>query len=297
MNAPDWRTVGLVVTTAGGYAALALVADGLPLLRPGPLSLVASLTLPLALLFGAAVGWGVAAGIVVTALARGSLAPETLVAVLAVLAVATLGPRLWGALPRLATGTLPTVLTDRGVVEYLTIAVVTSAAAAATLGWGYELLAASPFHLVAVPTFLALAAGTTVVGVPVLALGARVGDRLPGRSLPTPRVPSRAPLLGALLAPVWLLAGVVASLGFRVGQTLAPGTFTTRGLDVLLVLLDPSLVGWGGRRVQVLLGAVALVLGAFLVTRPAAGAAVTPESAAGPESESESATRRGVTDR
>lgn len=293
MNYPARETVGVAVATAVGYTALALVLGTLPV--PGFLSLAAGVTLPLALLFGPAVGWGVAAGVLTTALLRGSLAPVTVAVVAAVLVLALLGPRLWGAVPRLSSGDPPTALSARSILEYVVVTLVTVLAAVATLGWGYELVGAAPFHLVALPTALPLAAVTLAVGPPILLAGARFADQLPIR---TPAVrSSRAAALGAVLVPIWLVAGVGLSLGFRVAQSLPPTTFTSRGLDLLVPLLDPALVGQGGRRVQVVVGAVALVLVAALVTRPGREheTAVDRETNAG--SESETAAPRGVTDR
>ena len=295
MNPPDRETVGVVVATAVGYATLALVVDTVP--APGTVSLAAGVTLPLALLLGPAVGWGVAVGVLATALLRGSLAPATLVVAGAVVLLATLGTRLWGAVPRLASGSHPTEFSLRATLEYVVLAVVPAAAAAATLGWGFELLGAAPFHLVAVPTFLSLAAASLLAGPLVLLPAGRYGADATGRGPAAAgrRRPSRAAALGALLAPVWLLGGVVASLGFRVGQSLPPGAFTSRGLEALLVVLDPALVGRGGRRVQVALGALGLVLVTWLATRERPASAVAHETTAG--AEAESTTPRGVTDR
>lgn len=295
MNYLPRETVGVVIATAVGYTALALAVGSLPV--PGFLSVAAGVALPLALLFGPVAGWGVAAGVVLAALLRGSFGPPTLAAVAAVLVLAALGPRLWGAVPRLSSGDPPTALSARAVLEYVAVALVSVVAAAATVGWGYELLGVAPFHLVALPTVLPLAATTLAVGPPLLIAGGRFADRLPVRT-PAPH-PSRAAALGAVLVPLWVAAGAVVSLGFRVAQSLAPTTFTSRGLDVLVTLVDPALVGQGGRRVQVVLGAVALLLVATLVTRPRrqGEAAVERETNAGTESEAEAAKPRGVTDR
>jgi hypothetical protein len=98
-----------------------------------------------------------------------------------------------------------------------------------------------------------------------------------------------------VLVALWLLVGVVVSLGFRVAQALSTTTFTSRGLDVLVPLLDPALVGHGGRRVQVVLGAVALCLVAVLLPRPGGERPVERETSAG--TEAETTAPRGVTDR
>jgi hypothetical protein len=292
MNYPSREMVWVAVVTAVGYAGLALAGDTLPV--PGFLSVAAGVVLPLALLFGPSVGWGAAAGVVATAVLRGSLAPTTLAVAASVLVLATLGPRLWGAVPRLSSGRPPTDRSARGLLEYAVVAAVAVATATAVVGWGYELLGAAPFHVVALPTALTLAATTLVVGPPTLLVGARFADRLPLRRPPA-RDSSRAVALGTVLVPLWFVAGVVVSLGFRVAQALATTTFTSRGLDWLVPMLDPALVGHGGRRVQVLLGAVALCLVTVLVTRPGAERPAERETSAG--TETEKTARRGVTDR
>jgi hypothetical protein len=279
MNYPSRGTVGVAVVTAAGYAALALGA--LPV--PGYHSFAAGLALPLALLFGPVVGWGLAAGVILTALGRGSLAPVTLALLASVLVLALLGPHFAARFgPTLGR---PADRSARTLAGYGLVVLVATSAAAATLGWAFELLGAGPFHLVAGPAFLGLLGSSLLCGVPLFALAARFGDRLPlAERPPTTAHPSGRVLLGALVAPAWLLAGTVASVGFRVGQSLLPTTFTSRGLDFLLVVLDPALVGGGGRRVQVVLGAVSLVAIAALVrATPGAESAATRSSDPAPE--------------
>ena len=252
----------LVALVSGIYAAMATLVGSTVV--GGYILSAESVVPPFAgLILGGVGAWGVAVGVVLTDFLRGTVDLLTLFWAIAAFLFAYISGRLFdeAAVP---------VRDDVGTVARYIFAVTAGAtAAAATLGWGYELLAHAPFVAAGrlLLEFLTLPA---VLGVPLFIL-LRRAEWADGR-WPVEIVPDAseggnesrsAPLQLAIAPLMWLVGGIVWNAGYEAFETVvteAPGALVTRGLGFLIPVYLPSVFGPDGARVQAAIGAVMFVV-------------------------------------
>jgi hypothetical protein len=71
-----------------------------------------------------------------------------------------------------------------------------------------------------------------------------------------------------IIAPsFWALFGIVGSAGFAVREAIPRTSFERRGVEYLYDLVHPSIFGQGGRRAQVVFGALVILLLFISITR------------------------------
>lgn len=219
------------------------------------------------LALGGVGAWGVAVGVVATDALHGTVDPLTLFRVVAAFLFAYVPSRLFG-------GAAPSVGDSVGgaaLARCLFAVTAGAAAAAATLGWGYELLAHAPF--VAAGSYLVeLLVLPAVLGVPLFTLLRRVGaarGRWPAEFGPDASANGGAgearpaPLQLGVAPVVWLVGGIVWNAGYGAFETVvteAPGALVDRGLGFLIPVYLPTVFGPDGARVQAAIGAVMFVI-------------------------------------
>jgi len=264
MDASDWRRTVLVSAAVTGlFVAVATLSGGLVVLPVGPpLAPALGLVLPLSLAFGPAGVVGVTAGVVLTAALRSSLAWVTVVDTGSVAVFGYLGYRLWGVLPAVATERHPRLDSLRQVAEFLAVGLLAATAAASVLAWGQVVLQGQLFHSAALAALPVILASTLVVG-PLLLLATRALPESVRQSYDdrTPVERGTGGFRGAVLVPVcWLVVGLLLSVTTTLVQSIGGTTLAQQGYGFVFVPFDPALVGDGGRRVQVVFGAVMLSL-------------------------------------
>lgn len=147
--------------------------------------------------------------------------------------------------------------------------------ATATLALGYEALGIFRFFPFSVARLLELVVSLGILAGPTVALSWWAFDRFVAGDAPFAHPVDRR-LRGmtdttafAGLAVLWFLAGNAVSAGVHVAQLVPDSVFQSRGLGFLLQLVDPRLVGHGGRVLQVALGVFfgTLLLGSLYRSR------------------------------
>lgn len=222
----------------------------------------ASLVPPFAgLVLGGVGAWGVSVGVLLTDALRGTVDLLTLFRVVGAFLFTYISGRLFHEM------SVPVGYdADSDAIARYVLAVTAGAtAAAATLGWGYELLAHAPF-VAAGRLAIELLALPVAVGAPLFALFRGVGgdsDRWPGGGVQDAdggESDPRSVALRLAVAPsAWLVGGIVWYAGYGAFETVvieAPGALVSRGFGFLIPLYRPSVFGPAGARVQAAIGAV-----------------------------------------
>lgn len=211
----SWVRTGLTaVGTAIAFTVLSVLTGGfvvVPLL--GPVDAAVGLAVPLGLWFGGPAAIGIGTGVALSAAVESSLSWWTLLDAAVYGAVGVLAIRLWGALPKVASGQQPGVRSTTQWLEFVAVTVIVATIAASALAWGAVVGWASPFHAVALPEWTLLLRSTLVVGPPVL-LAVSVFDqtsvfeddqRLSIRS---------GAFWGGIVVPIlWFCLGIASSIG------------------------------------------------------------------------------------
>ena len=233
----------------------------------------ASLVPPFAgMVLGGVGAWGVAVGVLLTDAIRGTVDLLTLFRVVGASLFAYISGRLFDEMSIPAGDSVGIASLARCVFAVTAGAT----AAAATLGWGYELLAHAPF-VAAGRLAIELLALPVAVGAPLFTLFRRVGGedgRWSVEGVPDADggegEPRSVSLQLAVAPPVWLVGGIVWYAGYGAFETVvteAPGALVTRGLGFLIPLYLPSVFGPEGARVQAAIGAVMFVVIAVPILR------------------------------
>lgn len=284
VDSPRRRHALAAAVTAILTAAATLAVGGMVVVPPvPPLVPAAGLAVPLALLTGPAAVIGVGLGVVLAAAGEGTLSWWTLLDAGSYALLAAVGWRLWGCLPTVATGEAPRLRSREQGQELAAVGAVAAATAAPTLAWGTLVGWGGSFHAIAVAEFGIILASMVALGLPVLVL-ATVRTEASLYEVPdrTPLAADSGGFRGAVLTPVlWLGLGSLLTLLLTLAQLVGADSFAARGLGSLAVLFDPALVGIGGRRVAIVLGAAALaVLAATYAPTARTGRAETDADAA-----------------
>lgn len=298
-SAREWRWTP-AAATAAAFVLLSLATGGLVVLPAlPPLDPAVGLAVPLALLFGPAAVLGVAAGALFTAAFGLAISLGPLLDAVAVAVLAAVAHRLWGVLPAVATGEDPTLRSAGQWLEFAAVAVLAACTAVAVLAWATLVVRGGDFHAVVFAELPIVLVSTAVVGPAVIVPATSLLDDAAARSddaaarsdgsaarsdgqapslldgspageldLPLAAYADRTPIARgsgafwtAVLAPVlWIVVGSLASLVAALAQQIGGETFRRHGYGTLYAPVDPSVVGPGGRRVQIVFGAATLAL-------------------------------------
>ncbi|WP_128904477.1 hypothetical protein [Halorubrum amylolyticum] len=236
--------------------------------------LTAALPVPVLLAVGPAALWGIPLGCVLSDAATGSLGPGTLVGAGAHLylgyATCTLLRGFDADAPRVSVSSVRERI---GLGRFVLVVALAAAGAAAISGWGGELVHRTPFFVAAPAAFAEFVLLSAPFALPLAGLFGRAGSA--GASAlgvtATPRrrfdrQPDRRRVAAVTVG--WVVVGTVASVGYRTFEKIPAGPFTSRDLEFVLLLRQPTLFGPGAGRLQVLLGAVLLSVLVILLVWP-----------------------------
>lgn len=216
------------------------------------------LAVPLGAAFGLPAAVGVAVGAFVAQTYQVGLSVMAVFGGLSVFVLATVGSLGWQSKVRIGSGTLIDVVGGAGLVVVTATGAI---GAAAVLAWGGELVGRFPFYVTVLDAVFRYLVATAIVGAPLFVGIWIASNRHPGLEWSTP---TRSVGLGFVAVPVlWTAVAFVGSVGFNIRERLPRAAFEIRGIEPLYNLIHPDIFGQGGRRAQVVFGAVMLVLWAF----------------------------------
>ena len=253
----------IIVSSLLGYLSFRLFLDGL-FTVPG----VGTVLLPsagMAVPLGAAVGVpgvaGLAIGAFLSDVVSGTFSTSAFFYTISVVLLAYFAHVLY----RYDIG--GQIRSDHGpvlaAVRFVLLAAVACSGAAAFLAFGYQMAGITPFYITAVSSFIEFAISTAIVA-PLFGLLVVLDDALfsyrPSRRN-TVSSSSRVHRWAILVVlPLWLLVGFVGSIGFKLRERVSLEGFQNFNAEFLYHAVHPDIFGQGGRRAQVLLGVLALML-------------------------------------
>ncbi len=254
----DTRMIMLVAVVAAVYAALLIpfaglvIVPGITAVRPGNV-----IPVIFGIMFGPAAAWGSAIGNLINDIFAGTFGPGSIFGFVGNFFFGLLGYKLWGNLGPLSSGVEPDFRERpvRQLAEFVAIGVAASAACAAIIAWGLEVLGLFPFSVLGTVIFVNNTIAVLVLGPPLLyltyprikSMGLLYPDLLHDDDLSAVR-PSRAQLAAVGLAVVsvaWVAVGIAFSLGIQ---------------DVPFAADQGAVAGQGGATVQIVLGAIAFAV-------------------------------------
>jgi hypothetical protein len=260
----DGRSSRLSRTTVvmGGsfcaFLALRLTLDGVFSVFGVILTPSVGLAVPLGVGFGLPAAVGVAVGAFVAQTYQVGFSLMAVFAGLSMFVLATVASLGWQSEVRINSGTLLDVV---GVAGLVVVTAIGAIGAAAVLGWGGELVGRFPFYVTVLDAVERYLVATAIVGPPLFVGIWVASSRQPRVQSPTP---TRSVGLGFVAVPVlWAAVAFVGSVGFNIRERLSQAAFEIRDIEPLYTLIHPDIFGRGGRRAQVVFGAVMLVLWAF----------------------------------
>ncbi len=254
----DTRMIMLVAVTAAVFAALLIpfagfvIIPGITAVRPGNV-----IPVIFGIMFGPAGAWGAGIGNLINDIFAGTFGPGSAFGFIGNFFAGFLAYKLWGNLSVLSSGVEPDFRENVGkqVAEFVAIAIVASAACAAIIAWGLEILGLFPFSVLGTIIFLNNSIAVIVLGPPLLYLmyprikemGLLYPDLLHEEDLPTvSSSKAQTAALGLLVVSlVWLVIGIAFSLGIQ---------------DVPFAAEQAETAGQGGATVQIVLGAIAFAI-------------------------------------
>lgn len=255
----DTRMIMLVAVTAAIYAAVLIPFKGLTII-PGITSVRPANVFPVifSLMFGPAAAWGSALGNLIGDVFGGTLGPGSIFGFIGNFAFGFVGYKVWGNLGPLSSHEEPDMRSNVGMqlVEFWVIALFASAACAAIIAWGVDLLGLVPFAVlgttITVNNFIAAA----ILGPILLYLtwprikdmGLLYPDVLHGEDL-SEAAPSRARLAAwgmGIVAIVWVVVGITVSA--------APGAMTNQIVGAVGFVAMVVLAFLSGERLTELVG-------------------------------------------
>lgn len=274
----------VVFFTLGSYLLAHILLDGQLWVGGVVLTLSSGLAVPFGVVFGMPAAVGLALGVVAKDSLRLVVSTGTLVSALSLFLVSSVAAVYWrhGVRPDAADVTQP-----RWWFRFGAVVGVASAAGAAFLAWGRELLGIAPFYLAFGRAFTTLLTAslflTPVVVLPVAR--SRLSGRLVRRSQPThdsppsPHDPSESAhtppnsahgprpttqrssriVLGAV-SLLWAGCGLLWSVGFQLRQRTPLAGFERLDVVFLYDAIHPARFGQGGRWAQAVFGVVMLTL-------------------------------------
>jgi hypothetical protein len=240
------------------FLALRLTLDGVFSVFGVIVTPSVGLAVPLGAAFGLPAAVGVAAGAFVAQTYQVGVSLMALFGGLSVFVLAMVASLGWQSEVRIGSGTLLDVV---GVAGLVVLTAIGAIGAAAVLAWGGELVGRFPFYVTVIDAVVRYLVATAIVGPP-LYIGIWVASSRQPRLQSS--MPTRSVGLGFVAVPfLWAAVGFVGSVGFNIRERLSRAAFEIRGIQPLYNLIHPDIFGQGGRRAQVVFGAVMIVLWAF----------------------------------
>ena len=248
----------VILASSISYLAVSLL-DGAMVVGDFFLVPSAGLAVPLGILFGHPAIFGVVLGVFVGDLLTSNLSIPSLLYTLSILLLAYLSYAFY----RYGVGSA--IVPGGGILSsvgrFVFTAVIVCIAAAAFLAWGYELTWISSFYVSFLTSFVEYLLATLLVATPIGIVARR-------RRWPTYRVARDASVASAgvhrlllvAIPPTWAVLGSVGSVGFQIRETIPLMTFRQLGVEFLYHYVNPEIFGQGGRRAQVVFGALMLLL-------------------------------------
>ncbi|MFC7216130.1 QueT transporter family protein [Saliphagus sp. GCM10025334] len=254
----DTRMIMLVAVVAAVYVALLIpfagfvIIPGITAVRPGNV-----IPVIFGLMFGPAAAWGSAIGNLINDIFAGQFGPGSAFGFVGNFFFGLLGYKLWGNLGPLSSDVEPDFRERpvRQFVEFALIAVAASAACAAVIAWGLELLGLFPFSVLGTIILLNNTIAALILGPPLLyltyprikSMGLLYPDLLHADDLPkTGATRAQTAAVGLLLVAIaWVAVGIAVSLGVQ---------------DVPFAADQAETFGEGGATLQIALGAVAFLI-------------------------------------
>lgn len=225
-----WRhtkMVVLVALTAGVYAAILVPLKAIPLI-PGVTEIRPANVIPVvfSLLFGPAAAWGAAFGNLIGDF-FGTLGLGSIFGFVGNFFYGLVAYKLWGKMGPLSSHQPLDSRSGRSVLEYLLLAFLASAACAAFIAWGLELVGLVPFGVVGPIILLNNFLAAAVLGPFLLWLlypRAKRWDILWTEIMEPGEISRGAhPLLGALLMWAGGGGGLLVGIGLSIGLNLGVG--------------------------------------------------------------------------
>ena len=254
----DTRMILLVAVVAAVYAAILLpfkvftILPGLTSVRPAN-----AFPVVFGLMFGPAAAWGSAIGNLIADIFGGTFGPGSLGGFVGNFFFGFVGYKLWGNLGPLSSGEEPNMRSIRQVVEYVLIAVASSAMCAVIIAWVADLLGLVPFSVLAPIIMVNNTLAAAVLGPPLLYLTyPRIKDI--GFLYPELLADEELSAAGASRRYVAAYGLLVVSLvwlgvGLLVGTGAAPGTLTVGLVGLVRFVLVLAFATIGAERLSAIL--------------------------------------------
>lgn len=242
-----------------GYLLAHILVDGRLWVEGIVLAPSSGLAIPLGVVFGLPAAVGLAVGVVVKDSLRLVLSVDTMIYSLWLFVMAAAAHLAWQYRFHPASSDLTQPSWWSGFAACGLTAITTGAA---IFAWASELLGVRPFYLAFGTAFLTSLVGaclfTPLVVVPVAR--SRLAERLGAVQDSSPSLSGRRRTLLTVGPFLWAVCGLVWSIGFQIRQRTPVVGFERLNLEALYYVIHPDVFGQGGRRLQVLGGAVMLTL-------------------------------------
>jgi energy-coupling factor transport system substrate-specific component len=254
----DTRMILLVAVVAAVYAAILLpfkvftILPGLTSVRPAN-----AFPVVFGLMFGPAAAWGSAIGNLIADIFGGAVGTRGRGGFVGNFFFGFVGYKLWGNLGPLSSGEEPNMRSIRQVVEYVLIAVASSAMCAVIIAWVADLLGLVPFSVLAPIIMVNNTLAAAVLGPPLLYLTyPRIKDI--GFLYPELLADEELSAAGASRRYVAAYGLLVVSLvwlgvGLLVGTGAAPGTLTVGLVGLVGFVLVLAFATIGAERLSAIL--------------------------------------------
>lgn len=223
------------------------------------------LAFPLGILFGVPAALGIAVSVFTTDAIRVAITLQTLVESLSLFLLAYMGRELWGRNPSVSLENND-FATARTWISIAITAIPSCIVAASILAWGYEIFGLFPFFISFLSATLSYLVSTLLLAPPIIYAVHRMDTpSWLDVSLPVERPSEDSSTFRyvVLVSGLWAILGVVGSIGFTIRQKIPRRFFRYANVELLYESIHPDIFGQGGRRVQILFGAIMIVVGFF----------------------------------
>jgi len=253
------RPIRLVAASAIAYLVGGLLFNRVAALLGVPFDAASGMVLALGVVFGLAVAVGAGIGAVLVNFLAGQFGPIVAVEYVSAFLLVATGIVLWNTLGRHRWFESSRM----DIARFAVVAVPAAVTGATVTAWGGELLARAPFSIAFNTAIVNVLLGTFVGGI----FFYPIARRLAGMEIPVSPPDSagspafrgrRTGILTALLPFAWAASGIAVSLVLQPLQTAPQQSIADQfGWTVASII---STVGPAGRRLQLVIGAVALAL-------------------------------------
>lgn len=220
------------------------------------INIVVAVVVVLGVLFGPFAVAGVGAGSMIADVLRMTAGPDTLVVSMTFFGL--------GVLSHIFTqGSIDRFKRDeiriKPVLKLLAAVLLAALFAASFYAWSQELLGRFPFYPTFVFTAISYLLGA-LLATPFVLVGIR-SERIPeGQEIISTKVDPPSWWVVTTIV-LWPVLATVGSLGFRIRERIeTPFIFRRMGIEFVYEFVSPAVFGQGGRRAQVLLGAIILTV-------------------------------------